>query len=386
MPDDFGTVPLSVSDCVAVINQTLDYAIPSLTVEGEVANFRVSRGKWVYFDLKDETAVLRCFAVVYALGMPLENGMVVRAHGSPRLHPLYNFSLTVNVVTPVGEGALRRAADLLRQKLTAEGLFDAARKRVLPAAPRHIALLTAADSAAYSDFVKILRSRWGGVAVDHYDTQVQGEAAAGQIVNAIAAVNARPELPDVIVLTRGGGSAEDLAVFNDERVVRAVAGSRVPTLVAIGHEKDISLAEAAADVRASTPSNAAELLFPDRRGEKQRLIHLERSLNATLLSVVSDKKQQVTHYIQQLRDSLRRTASATWQALDAKETLLGALDPRRPLEQGYALVRAVDGSIVRRTATIMPPAILEIELQDGYITVETTGVHLKEKEETDGKK
>ena len=386
MPDDFGTVPLSVSDCVAVINQTLDYAIPSLTVEGEVANFRVSRGKWVYFDLKDETAVLRCFAVVYALGMPLENGMVVRAHGSPRLHPLYNFSLTVNVVTPVGEGALRRAADLLRQKLTAEGLFDAARKRVLPAAPRHIALQTAADSAAYSDFVKIHLSRWGGVAVDHYDTQVQGEAAAGQIVNAIAAVNARPELPDVIVLTRGGGSAEDLAVFNDERVVRAVAGSRVPTLVAIGHEKDISLAEAAADVRASTPSNAAELLFPDRRGEKQRLIHLERSLNATLLSVVSDKKQQVTHYIQQLRDSLRRTASATWQALDAKETLLGALDPRRPLEQGYALVRAVDGSIVRRTATIMPPAILEIELQDGYITVETTGLHLKEKEETDGKK
>ena len=386
MPDDFGTVPLSVSDCVAVINQALEYAVPSLTVEGEVANFRVSRGKWVYFDINDETAVLRCFAVVHALGMPLEDGMVVRVHGAPRLHPLYNFSLTVRVVTPVGEGALRRAADLLRRKLEVEGLFDATRKRALPAVPRHIALLTAADSAAYSDFVKVTKSRWGGVLLDHYDVQVQGEAAVSQIVDAITAAGSRPDLPDVLVLTRGGGSAEDMAVFNDERVVRAVAGSRIPTLVAIGHEKDISLAEAAADIRASTPSNAAELLFPDRHSEIQHLVHLSRSLDAALSAVVSGKKQQVVQYVQQLRAAVLHAAVVARQALQTNELLLGALDPRRPLEQGYALVRRPDGGVLRHAMGLKQPAILEIELQDGYITAEATSIRLKKEERTNGKK
>lgn len=386
MPDDFGTVPLSVSDCVAVINQMLDYAVPSLTVEGEVANFRVSRGKWVYFDIKDEAAVLRCFAAVQALGMPLEDGMVVRVHGAPRLHPLYNFSLTVHTVTPVGKGALHRAAELLRRKLEAEGLFDVARKRTLPAVPQHVALLTAAESAAYSDFVKVTKSRWGGVLLDHYDVQVQGEAAVSKVVDAIAAAGARPELPDVLVLTRGGGSAEDLAVFNDERVVRAVAGSRIPTLVAIGHEKDISLAEAAADVRASTPSNAAELLFPDRHSEMQHLVYMQHNLDAALLTVVSGKKQQIVQYMQQLHSAVLHVAAAAHRALQADELLLGALDPRRPLEQGYALVRGADGGILRSAAGFKQPAILEIELQDGYVTAETTDVRLKKEEEDDGKK
>ncbi len=218
----------------------------------------------MYFDLKDDESSVKFFGTVYALPGPLEDGMVVRVSGSPRLHPQYGFSVNYTNIQPVGEGSLRKAADLLAAKLEKEGLFAPERKRALPYPPGRVALITAGGSAAYADFVKILNARWRGVAVEHFDVLVQGEQAPGQIVSAIAAANALAAVPDVLVLTRGGGSAEDLAAFSTEPVVRAVAGSRVPTLVAIGHEVDFSLAELAADRRASTPSNAAELLTPDR--------------------------------------------------------------------------------------------------------------------------
>ena len=163
----------SVSDFVAVLNQTLEFAYPYVEVQGELSNFRVSKNRWVYFDLKDEAASLKCFATVYALPGPLEDGMVVRVVGSPRLHPLYNFSFQVQSIVPVGEGALRRAADLLAAKLEKEGLFDPTRKRALPYPPRRVALITAGDSAAYADFIKITSARWGGLAIDHYSVLVR---------------------------------------------------------------------------------------------------------------------------------------------------------------------------------------------------------------------
>lgn len=189
-----------VSDFVAYLNQTLEAAYPYVTIEGELSNFKVSRNRWVYFDLKDEGASVRFFGTIYSLPGPLEDGMIVRVSGNPRMHPQYGFSVNVQTITPVGEGSLRRAADLLAAKLQAEGLFAPERKRVLPYPPQRIALITAGNSAAYADFLKIVQARWGGIVVEHFDVQVQGEPAVAQIASAIAAANALSEPPDVLVL------------------------------------------------------------------------------------------------------------------------------------------------------------------------------------------
>src|SRR5665213_3602045 len=263
-PESNSEIELGVSDFVALLNQTLEYAYPGVVITGELANFRVSKNKWVYFDLKDELASVKFFGSVYNLPGPLEDGMLLRVRGQPRLHPLYGFSVTVSSIQPAGEGSIKRAAALLQAKLAAEGLFDESRKRPLPYPPSRIGLITSAQSAAYADFIKIINARWQGVEIQLIDVQVQGEVAPDQITAALERFNGEAEPPETIVIIRGGGSAEDLAAFSTEQVTRAVAASRVPTLVAIGHEIDLSLAELAADRRASTPSNAAELLVPDR--------------------------------------------------------------------------------------------------------------------------
>lgn len=365
-----------VSEFVAYVNQTLEGAYPFVTIEGEVSSFRVSKGKWVYFDLKDETALVRCFTTVYALHGPLEDGMMVRVSGSPRLHPLYNFTFNVQTVVAVGEGALRRQADLLRAKLENEGLFDPSRKRSLPTIPRHIALIASEQSAAYADFIKIARSRWGGLIIDHFDVQVQGEAAAEQIVLALAGVNVLPEPPEVLVLVRGGGSAEDLASFNDERVVRAVAASRVPTLVAIGHEVDIALAELAADVRASTPSNAAELLLPDMGEERRHVRAWQRELSGALNTFIVQKRQQLVGAQDLLDRHLSAVFDAAAEQIRTQGRLLAALNPRRPLEQGYALVHRASG-LLRRAADAQVGETIEVEFIDGNVISEVKSTKRK---------
>ena len=220
-------IELSVSDFVALLNQTLEFAYPSVTIIGELANFRVSKNRWVYFDLKDDKASVKFFGTVYQLPGPLEEGMLLKVRGQPRLHQLYGFSVNVLSMLPAGEGSIRRAADLLQAKLTVEGLFDPARKRALPYPPSRVGLITSAQSAAYADFIKIMNARWQGVEIELIDVQVQGEPAPEQISQAIEQFNAQALPPEVLVLIRGGGSAEDLAAFSSEQVTRAVAASRV---------------------------------------------------------------------------------------------------------------------------------------------------------------
>jgi exodeoxyribonuclease VII large subunit len=380
MPD--AGLIFGVSDFVAYLNQTLEIAYPYVTIQGELANFRVSKNRWVYFDLKDDASSVKFFGTVYALPGPLEEGMVVRVSGNPRLHNLYGFSVNVQTITPVGEGALRRAADLLAAKLQAEGLFDADRKRLLPYPPARIALITAADSAAYADFIKILNARWRGVVVDHYDVQVQGEPAPGQIVAAIAAANAAPALPDVIVLTRGGGSADDLAAFSTEQVTRAVASSRVPTLVAIGHEVDVSLAELAADQRASTPSNAAELLTPDRSVVLRQLAELRTDLGNGLVRIVATRKDWLRLQTVELNRGLQGAYQAAAFRLQTARQLLEAYNPTAALQRGYALVRsgAGHGRLIKSVTQLQPGQPVELTLSDGTATATIVG-----KEQTNGK-
>jgi exodeoxyribonuclease VII large subunit len=358
---------LSVSEFVAVFNQSLEMLYPSVGVVGELANFRVSKGRWLYFDLKDEISSVRFFGTVYALPGPLEDGLTLEVHGRPRLHPQFGFSIQVDSIQAVGEGSIKKAQDLLTRKLEAEGLFEPSRKRTLPYPPETIGLVTSGQSAAIADFRKILDERWGKLHMQLIDVQVQGADAPAQIVNAIASFNQASVPPEVIVVIRGGGSADDLAAFSNEAVVRAVAGSRIPTLVAIGHEVDVSLAELAADQRASTPSNAAELLVPDRVHELRSLEAATQQLDILLSGAyrhakedVAGTKEQLVHLLQNLQGSAR-------QFVESRKELLALLDPYAPLRRGYALVQTADGRSVRSVANLQPNTALNVRLTDGMI-------------------
>jgi exodeoxyribonuclease VII large subunit len=371
MPPD---LTLSVGEFVAILNQTLEYAYPTATITGELANFRISKNRWVYFDLKDDEASVRFFATVYQLPGPLEDGMMLQVRGTPRVHPQYGFSVTVQAMQPTGEGSIKKAAALLEKKLAAEGLFDPARKRALPYPPQRIGLITSGESAAYRDFIKVLGARWGGVAITLIDVQVQGEPAPMQIVQAIAQCNQLAEPPDVLVLTRGGGSAEDLQAFATEQVTRAVAGSRIPTLVAIGHEVDVSLAELAADQRASTPSNAAELLVPDRKALLAGLKVYKERLGQVASRVFEDARRDLVLGQQEMGEIVARTLEQAQRKLGLQQQLLRALDPQAPLQRGYALVRR-NGAVVRRAAQLKTGDELSVQLSDAVVATKVTAVN-----------
>ncbi|MGH7196265.1 MAG: exodeoxyribonuclease VII large subunit [Candidatus Saccharimonadales bacterium] len=339
-----------VSELIAVINQTLEYAYPSVIVEGEVSSFKVSKGKFVFFDLKDDEGVVNCFMMAYALRQPLEDGMKVRVIAQPKLTPWGKFSLTVREVMPVGEGSIKRAFELLKAKLEKEGLFDPERKRVLPAIPERIGLIASVESAGYADFLKILNGRWGGLDIQVADVQVQGLGAAEQIMRAIDYFNQQADLVDVLVVVRGGGSADDLAVFNEEPLVRAVAASRIPTVVGVGHEVDVSLCDLAADVRAATPSNAAQLLVPDREALARELTQRERRLAERMANRATQLHQQAENAASSMLARLQSVLDERKRQVAQAKLVLKQLDPKTVLQRGYALVRDEKGRLVRGNA------------------------------------
>lgn len=334
------SLELSVSDFVAVLNQTLEYAYGSVVIYGELANFRVNKNRWVYFDLKDEQAKLAFFGSVYNLPGPLEDGMMLKVRGVPRLHPQYGFSVLVNNISPSGVGSIKRLNDLLAIKLEKEGLFAAERKRPLPYPPKKIGLITSMQSAAFSDFMKILNDRWVGVEILCADVGVQGEGAPAEIVQAIEHLSVLAEPPEVLVLIRGGGSPEDLAAFSNEQVTRAVAASRLPTLVAIGHEVDVSLAELAADRRASTPSNAAELIVPDRALALSQLAKIPLQLQFMVDRRLKQALDGLEQELALMNGCVEEKIKGHQMKIADYTRLLAALSPKDILMRGYAIVRA----------------------------------------------
>lgn len=330
---------LSVSDFVALTNQTLEYAYPTVQIVGEVSEYRVSQGKWVSFKLKDEGAVVNCFLAIYQLRVPLEDGMKVIVVGQPRLNPKGYFNINVRAVKPVGEGSIKKGFELLKAKLEAEGLFAPERKRPLPRIPKHIAVITSTESAAYADFTRIINERWGGMTVDVAHTQVQGDPAPDQMIRAIHYFNGQEVLPEVLVIIRGGGSAEDLSTFNDEPLARAIAESRIPTLVGVGHEIDHTLADMVADVRAATPSHAAERLTPDK-------FEIIRSAKAQAGGIGDLLIQAIDQYGRRTREQLdtafrriQERMDDTVHRLDSLRMVIAELNPEKVLQRGYALIR-----------------------------------------------
>lgn len=359
---------LTVSDFVALVNQTLEYAYPTVTIVGEVAEFRVSQGKWVSFKLKDDESVIDCFMTAFNLRIPIENGMKVLIVASPRLNGKWGkFSLNIRAIKPVGEGSIKKGFELLKAKLEAEGLFAPERKRVLPRVPSRVAVITSTESAAYADFCKIINERWGGMSVEVAHTQVQGDPAADQIIRAIKYFNNLEVLPEVLVIVRGGGSAEDLMTFNDELLAREIAGSRIPTLVGVGHEVDHTLADMVADVRAATPTNAAEILVPDRR-EIIRAVHQQAASAGYLLVQAID--QHSVRVNEQLEQAFRRTYERlhdSFERLSSLRVAVSQLNPENVLKRGYALLKG----------ELKVGSELEIETYTSYVTAEVKDVRSK---------
>jgi len=356
-------VLLSVSDFVALTNQTLEFAYPTVSLVGEVSEYKVIQGKWVSFKLKDEGAVVSCFGSVFQLRTPVQDGMKIVVVSQPRLNQKGYFTLNIRSLKPVGEGSIKKGFELLKAKLAAEGLFAAERKRALPRTPQHVAVITSTESAAYADFSRIINERWGGLQVEVAHTQVQGDPAADQIIRAINYFNGQETLPEVLVIIRGGGSAEDLATFNDEPLARAIASSRIPTLVGVGHEIDHSLADMVADVRAATPTHAAETLVPDR----QEIVRATRTQVESVGNIVLRAiEQQRLRTKEALDGALRRTdehIDRINERVRGLRLILAELDPHQVLRRGYALLRGstkVGGQLQIETAT----QILTTEVKD----------------------
>ena len=394
------TQALSVAEYLKLVNDTLRL-IPSdqVVVEGEVSDYRVAQGKWVSFDLKDETqeAVLKCFMTTWQLKTPIEDGMRVQVKGSPKVYERFGtFKLNVENLEPVGEGALRRAYELLKRKLELEGLFDVSRKRELPRFPQRIGLITSRDAAAYGDFLRILNNRWGGVRIEFAHVHVQGREAVDDIVGVFGYFSEleQRDRPDVLVLTRGGGGLEDLHAFNDEQVARAIYASKIPVVVAVGHERDESLADFVADVRASTPSNAAERVVPSRGDVSYEIDSLTRHIEGCLHDSIQDRsflleratnliglilERQKQHLSQLTQGILLRTM--TWlprvrEGLEGFERILHHVDPKRVLARGYSLV-SMGGHVVRDASTLEVGANITVQFATGCADARVSRVNGK---------
>ncbi|MDO8335323.1 MAG: exodeoxyribonuclease VII large subunit [Candidatus Saccharibacteria bacterium] len=366
---------LSPSDFIALVNQTLEYAYPSVNIIGEVSEYRVSQSKWVTFKLKDDEAVIDCFLPVWQLRTQIEDGMQVVVKATPKVAAKWGkFSPTIHSVQPVGEGHIKRSFELLKAKLTKEGLFNSDRKRPLPALPSRIGVISSTEAAGYGDFIKILDERWGGMQVEVAHTQVQGERAPQQMMRALQYFNESSSPVEIIVIIRGGGGLDDLSSFNDEPLVRAIVGSRIPTITGIGHEKDVSLADMAADVVASTPSNAAQILVPD----KQEFIH---SLHSKLRRVITGldhsyeiKQQEIDTKLLFLVRNLRTEFENSVNQYKSLSRSLSQLNPRNVLRRGYSLVKLQNSQPIE---TAKAGDVLDIETSKSIIKAGVTNVRKK---------
>lgn len=367
---------VTVSECIALVNQTLDYAYPTIAVEGEVASFKVNHKNYVFFDLKDEQGSLNCFMTVWQLRIPLEDGMKVRAQASPKLTPWGKFSLTVRSVAPVGEGSLKRAYEILKAKLDKDGLFALERKRPIPDYVESIGVISSEQAAGYADFRKIMAARWplASIRVEH--SRVQGAGAADDIIAALQKLNELAEPPEIIAIVRGGGSADDLACFNDEKLVRAIAASRVPVIAGIGHETDETLSSLAADISASTPSNAAELLTPDvldlRRHFALNRVHMDERLGG----IVREQHKFITNQRDYLRTRFLNVAGAARNYVTSSRSLVKQLDPQTVLRRGYSVVRTGE-KVLRDGRDVKKGQQLQIETNQAIIESEVTHVEPK---------
>jgi exodeoxyribonuclease VII large subunit len=389
----FPVSTLSVGEITRYLRELLDSdeILRDVWVSGEVSNPSYPASGHLYFTLKDQNASLKCVMwkpQVMRLRFTLQPGMALEAHGSIGIYEQGGqYQLYVDSVRQVGEGALFQEFMRLKAKLEEEGLFEEARKRPIPTVPAVIGVVTSPSGAALQDILNTLRRRYPLLKVIISPAAVQGDAAPAEIVTALQRLYREPGI-EVILLARGGGSLEDLWCFNDERVVRAVAESPIPIISGVGHETDFTLTDFAADLRAPTPTAAAELATPDRAELAVRVKQLTDELDSALSSRLAMESSRLAELRRALdRLSPQRTIQQSRQRLDdltsrsllavqsmllhtqarlsGTHKLLDSLNPEAVLQRGYAIVRDDSGNIIKRTEQAIPQSHVSIRVSDG---------------------
>lgn len=367
-----------------------DPLLRGLLVRGEVSNYKCYPSGHRYFSLKDEQGSIRCVMFrgdAARLRFKPVNGLSVIAYGRVSVYPRDGqYQLYCTQLMEDGRGALDRAFEELKKKLEAQGLFDPAKKQPLPAYPRRIALVTSPAGAAVRDMIRILRQRWPLTEVLVVPVRVQGEGAAEEIAAAIHQVNNRDDI-DLIITGRGGGSREDLWAFNEEPVAWAIALSNIPVISAVGHEPDVTISDYVADLRASTPSNAAELAVPDQQQERQRLegltLRLRQAMEVQLdrdrkelrrleqsrvlrnpVAVVDDQRMRLDSAQRRLAMALERTLRRGRVELAGLAGRVDAMSPLKVLSRGYAIAKA-EGRAVTTVEQVQPGQAMDVLVADG---------------------
>ncbi len=376
----------TVSEFNSALKSYLEEGMASVAIQGEVTSYRKAKEKLIYFELKDDKARVLCFMLTWELKTILEDGMEIRVHGKPSIFVgTGGFHVRVKEIELVGAGALRKALEQLKQKLEKEGLFAPERKRPLPRFPSHIGLITSPDAAAYTDVLRILKNRWAGVTVHFYPVSVQGFGAIKDIIGAFKYFNRTHEV-EVIILTRGGGSLEDLQAFNAEDVARAVFASTIPVVSGVGHERDVTIADLVADQRASTPSNAAERVVPDKHEVQAELSYMAERLEELLRQELESKNLFISTFVSRFEDLIRHKHTAiiekilrlkqsgtyliqTWQnRIQEHERLLKTLSPQATLDRGYSITRRIgDKKIIASPTEVKPGERIRTRLKKGEI-------------------
>ena len=385
----------TVSELTSQIKGVLEPAFVQVWIQGEVSNYRPASSGHAYFSLKDSNATVS--AAFFGWGgrrknFELKDGLQVLCRGKLTVYaPRGNYQLSLDHIEPLGTGALQIAFELLKNKLTAEGLFASTRKRALPQYPHRVAVITSPSGAVIQDILNILKRRAPHLQLLIVPALVQGETAASQIQNGLELVNERG-LAEVIILARGGGSIEDLWAFNDESLARAIAASKIPVISAVGHETDFTIADFVSDLRAPTPSAAAELIsgdwveattrLQDYRSRLYSAITRDLMTRKTLLSHISARlispKDKLREQAQRCDELLGRLTRAMHVSVEKRKALLehwmekmDALSPLRVLKRGYAIVRedGESGAVVKSAAQVQIGQELRITFYDGQKSV-----------------
>ena len=374
-----------------------DEILKDIWVQGEISNYVRASSGHIYMTLKDAGSALKCViwkTNAVRLRFPLQNGLAVEAHGAVNVYERDGvYQLYIDAIRPAGEGALYLQFIRLKARLEAEGLFETARKRELPAFPRRIGIVTSPTGAALQDMLNTLTRRYPLAEVILAPSAVQGDAAPLELVAGLRRLGALDPPVDVILLARGGGSLEDLWAFNDEEVVRAVAASPVPVVCGVGHETDFSLADFAADVRAPTPTGAAALATPDRADLAVAQGRLARRLDASARIPLGrrrvefeaaqarldrtspqrrllNERQRVDAGLERGRSALDHILALDQSRLDGLRKRLEALNPLSVLRRGYAVVFSEDGKAITRAVQVQPGQGVRVRLADGQFSAQ----------------
>jgi exodeoxyribonuclease VII large subunit len=396
----------SVAQLTEGIKETLADSFTGVWVSGELCEVSRPGSGHVYLSLKDETAQIRGViwrSAASRLGFEPREGQQVVCCGDVDVYPPRgSYQLIIRQMEPLGVGALQLAFQQLKERLTLEGLFDPRWKKPIPAFPRRIAFVTSPTGAAVRDFLQVASRRWRGIQLLVIPAKVQGEGAADDIVRGIEAAHRLPEPPDVLVVGRGGGSIEDLWCFNEEKVVRAIFAAKIPVVSAVGHEIDVTLSDLVADVRALTPSEAAERLVPSvddlkagLRDRGQRLANALRSraiaarqrLDAIAcrrvfrrpFDLVQLRSQRLDELSERTRRAMRQRVEHTRHQTASLAARLESLSPLGVLSRGYSVtLRAETGEVVRDADTLTPGELLKTKLARGEVLSRVEGTRSEE--------